>query len=233
MSDEKSKRKVCVYIMGRPYDVPAGLTIQTAMEYAGYRLKRGCGCRGGFCGACVTIYRKKNDYKLYADLACQKIVEEGIQIMQIPFAPAHKVKYDLMADESMSPSAATVLKYYPEVARCVSCNRCNEACPQDIDAMEAINSVLQGDIKKAAEKSFDCISCGICALRCPAEIAQHNVFQLVRRLYGKHVAPPYTLLKRRIKEIEEGEYEKDYRDLKRMPKKELRQKYVSREIKLD
>ena len=31
------------------------LTIMRAMEYAGYQLVRGCGCRNGFCGACATI----------------------------------------------------------------------------------------------------------------------------------------------------------------------------------
>ena len=31
--------------------MPEDLTIMNAMEYAGYRLVRGCGCRHGFCGA--------------------------------------------------------------------------------------------------------------------------------------------------------------------------------------
>ena len=50
---------VNVYFFGKKYSVPADLTIMTAMEYAGYTLKRGCGCRHGFCGACATIYRIK------------------------------------------------------------------------------------------------------------------------------------------------------------------------------
>ena len=29
--------------------MPEDLTIMNAMEYAGYRLVRGCGCRHGFC----------------------------------------------------------------------------------------------------------------------------------------------------------------------------------------
>ena len=35
---------VNVYFFGKKYTVPADLTIMTAMEYAGYTLKRGCGC---------------------------------------------------------------------------------------------------------------------------------------------------------------------------------------------
>ena len=44
--------------------VPGNLTIMRAMEYAGYQLVRGCGCRNGFCGACATIYRIKGDREL-------------------------------------------------------------------------------------------------------------------------------------------------------------------------
>ena len=42
---------VNVYFFGKKYSVPGDLTIMTAMEYAGYTLTRGCGCRHGFCGA--------------------------------------------------------------------------------------------------------------------------------------------------------------------------------------
>ena len=52
---------VNVYFYGKKYTVPADLTIMTAMEYAGYKLVRGCGCRHGFCGACATIYRIKGE----------------------------------------------------------------------------------------------------------------------------------------------------------------------------
>jgi len=36
-----------VYVMGKRYEVPEGLTLMKAMEYAGYKFIRGCGCRGG------------------------------------------------------------------------------------------------------------------------------------------------------------------------------------------
>ena len=35
-----------IYIMGKRYKVPVGLTIMTAIEYAGYQFIRSCGCRG-------------------------------------------------------------------------------------------------------------------------------------------------------------------------------------------
>ncbi|MQY82374.1 hypothetical protein GH157_01615 [archaeon] len=31
------------------------------------------------------------------------------------------------------PDANTFLEYYPEISRCLSCNTCTKACPQDIE----------------------------------------------------------------------------------------------------
>ena len=61
---------VNVFLFGKKYEVPDSLTIMEAMEYSGYQLVRGCGCRNGFCGACATIYRIKGDRELKACLAC-------------------------------------------------------------------------------------------------------------------------------------------------------------------
>ena len=59
--ENKLENMVDVYLFGKKYSVPDNLTIMRAMEYAGYQLVRGCGCRNGFCGACATIYRIKGD----------------------------------------------------------------------------------------------------------------------------------------------------------------------------
>ena len=74
---------VNVYFFGKKYSVPGDLTIMTAMEYAGYTLKRGCGCRHGFCGACATIYRIKGQNELKTCLACQTQVQEGMYVASI------------------------------------------------------------------------------------------------------------------------------------------------------
>ena len=54
-----------VYLFGKKYQVPAGLTIMTAMEYAGYELVRGCGCRNGFCSIpeYKPLYKRYSRYK--------------------------------------------------------------------------------------------------------------------------------------------------------------------------
>ena len=155
-------RMVRVYIMGKRYEVPEGLTIQKALEYAGMRLLRGCGCRGGFCGACGTVYRTEGDYKLKVALACQTVVEDGMYLTQIPFYPANKAFYDI---EELTPTLESLVQQYPEVMRCVQCNTCRKVCPQEIEVMQYIAAAMRGDIAKLADLSFDCIMCGLCASR--------------------------------------------------------------------
>lgn len=208
--------------MGKEYGVPIGLTIMEAMEYIGYRFIRGCGCRGGFCGACATVYRMKGDYKLKMDLACQKVVENGMFLVQIPFAPAEKKVYDI---NELTPSGNVLLEYYPELAKCVSCNTCTKACPQDLEVMDYVQAAIRGDIQEVAELSFDCVQCGLCAIRCPMGIVPYHPAQIARRLYGKYIAPESKHLRERINEIEEGKFDDKMRKYTHMNVKELTEEY--------
>lgn len=69
---KKAQEMIDVYIMGKRYKVTKGLTIMQALEYAGYQMIRGAGCRAGFCGACATVYQIKGSPQLKFELACQK-----------------------------------------------------------------------------------------------------------------------------------------------------------------
>ena len=224
---QEEKDKVRIYIMGREYKVPTGLTIMEGMEYAGYRFIRGCGCRGGFCGACATVYRMKGDYKLRMDLACQKVVEDGMYLVQLPFTPAEKSLYDI---KELSPSANVLLEYYPEIAKCVSCNTCTKACPQDLEVMDFVQAAIRGDIEQVAKLSFDCIMCGLCAMRCPAEIVPYNMALLARRLYGKYTMPKAKHVEERIKEVDEGKFDGEIDRFVKMSLEELKEEYRKREI---
>lgn len=225
--ENKTEDMIAIYIMGKRYEVPNNLTIMKAMEYAGYRFIRGAGCRGGFCGACGTVYRTLGDYKLKAGLACQTVVEEDMYLTQIPFFPANKTLYDL---DKLKPTAEEIIKLYPEIFRCVSCNTCTKICPQDIEVMNYVNYALRGDISKAADMSFDCIMCGLCAARCPAEIVQYNVAVLCRRLYARHVAPKAEHLEKRVTEIKDGKFDKEIQKLMKADEKTLKKLYKEREM---
>ncbi len=223
MADEMAT----IYVMGKAYEVPSDLTIMKAMEYAGYRFLRGCGCRGAFCGACGTVYRTEGDYRLKVGLACQEVVQDGMYLTEIPFFPGNKANYDI---EKLKANAEAVLKLYPEVYRCLACNTCTKACPQDIEVMEYIQAALRGDIAKAADLSFDCLLCGLCAARCPAEIVQYNVALLCRRLYSRRIAPKAKDLDKRVKEVRKGKFDKELENLKKMSKREIAKLYDAREI---
>lgn len=213
--------------MGREYQVPFGLTIMKAMEYAGYRFIRGAGCRGGFCGSCATVYRIEGDYKLRVALACQKTVEDGMYLTQLPFTPANKPVYDV---EKLSPSVNVLLEYYPEIAKCVSCNTCTKACPQDLEVMDYVQAALRGDLEEVARLSFDCIGCGLCAMRCPTSIVPYNVAQLARRLYGKYVMPRAKHVDDRVKEVEEGKFDEEIKNLMEASLDVLKERYTKRDI---
>jgi ferredoxin len=223
----ESPRMVDIYVMGKHYAVPEGLTIITALEYCGYRIIRGCGCRAGFCGACATIYNFKNDPVLRYDLACQKTVEQDMYLTQIPFFPAVKAQYDL---EQIKAAGDQVLALYPDIVKCFGCNTCTKTCPQELEVMWYMSDALRGDMREVALKSFDCVMCGLCAARCPQGLVPYNVAILCRRLYGRYLAPVSKHLEQRIADIESGKCDSDVEKLKKADEKELRRLYAEREI---
>lgn len=218
---------VNVYFFGKKYSVPADLTIMTAMEYAGYTLKRGCGCRHGFCGACATIYRIKGKNELKTCLACQTQVEEGMYVATVPFFPTDKRTYDI---EDIKPEQRIMMDLYPEIYSCIGCNACTKACTQDLNVMQYIAYAQRGEFEKCAEESFDCIGCGCCSVRCPAEISHPMVGVLARRLTGKYIAPESKHLTNRVDEIHHGDYDQLIEQIMGKPIEEMQELYNNREI---
>ena len=219
-----------VYLFGKKYQVPAGLTIMTAMEYAGYELVRGCGCRNGFCGACATIYRIKGESQLHACLACQTEVQENMYVATLPFFPLEKKIYNI---EEIKPDQQIMMQLYPEIYACVGCNACTKACTQELNVMQYIAYAQRGEYDKCAEESFDCVMCGVCSSRCPAGISHPQVAMLARRLNGKYIAPECGHLNDRVNEINEGIFDEKIKEL--MTKsvdniEEIKAMYNSREI---
>ena len=219
-----------VYLFGNKYQVPAGLTIMTAMEYAGYELVRGCGCRNGFCGACATIYRIHGKQELHACLACQTEVQEGMYVATLPFFPLVKQIYNI---EEIKPDAQIMMQLYPEIYSCIGCNACTKACTQELNTMQYIAYAQRGEYDKCAEESFDCVMCGVCSSRCPAGISHPQVAMLARRLNGKYIAPECEHLADRVNEINEGIFDEKIAEL--MAKsvdnvQEVKDLYNSREI---
>ena len=218
---------VNIFLFGKQYEVPDNLTIMKAMEYCGYQLKRGCGCRNGFCGACATIYRIKNNRELKACLACQTKVENDMYIATMPFFPLIKQVYDM---DKIPVGQQVMMQLYPEIYACVGCNACTKACTQGINVMQYIAYAQRGDFKKCADESFDCVMCGVCSSRCPAGISHPQVAMLARRINGKYLAPKSTHLENRVKEINNGTFEELLENLMDKPIEEIKELYNNRDI---
>ena len=216
-----------IYIMGKQYQVPETLTIMKAMEYSGYQYIRGCGCRGGVCGACATVYRKAGDYKIYTGLACQTVVEPDMYLTQLPFYPANRALYDY---EEVEASPETIFKLYPELFRCVACNSCTKVCPMDVEVLDYISALKRGDLEAATEISFDCIQCGLCTSRCMGEMAQYHMAQLARRLHGGKSVPRAAHLEQICIAIDAGTFTEPVAKAKTMSVDELKKLYVEREM---
>ena len=217
-----------IFIMGKRYDVPSTLTIQKAFEFAGYQLIRGCGCRGGICGACATVYRMPDSAKINVGLACQTVVQPNMYLAMVPFFPANRAVYDL---EELKPDAETLMKYYPELAKCMwGVIPVPNHAPWEIPVMEYIAAALRGDVEKAAELSMSCVMCGICTSRCPAELGQYNIGIMCRRITGRHIRPRAEHLQDMIQRIESGRYEEPLKKLMATDLETLRKLYVEREM---
>jgi len=234
MSDETAKTTegkdaelIPIYVMGKRYDVPDSLTIMKALEYAGYKYIRGCGCRGGICGACGTVYRKPGDYHIRVGLACQTVVERDMYLTQIPFFPAIRSSYDF---EKISADATEVHKLYPELFRCVACNACTKVCPMDVQVMDYVAAIKQGNLAKANELSFDCIQCGLCTSRCMAEMAQYHIAQMVRRIHGSKIAPRSGHLQKMVESIDDGQFDQGLDELKAMDEETMKDVYQNRQM---
>jgi Fe-S oxidoreductase len=220
-------KMIAIYIMGKRYEVPDSLTIMKAMEYAGYQYIRGCGCRGGICGACSTVYRKPGDYKIYTGLACQTVVEPEMYLTQIPFYPAIRNNY-VFTELTGAPEEVHAL--YPVVFRCVACNACTKVCPMDVEVMDYIAAIKRGDLSAAAEISFDCIQCGLCASRCMGELPQYHIAQLARRIHGQYLSPKAEHLQSMVGKIESGAFSECLDKLKGMDEDSLKKTYQDREL---
>lgn len=218
---------VNVYFFGKKYEVPSNLTIMTAMEYAGYQLVRGVGCRNGFCGACATIYRIKGQQELKMALACQTQVENNMYVATLPFFPLVKQVYDI---NKVKPEQQLMMQLYLEIYACVGCNACTKACTQGLNVMQYIAYAQRGDFKACADLSFDCVMCGVCSSRCPAGISHPQVAMLARRLNGKYLTPQAQHLLDRVKEISEGKYDDAMKAVMSLSDADIREKYNTREI---
>ncbi len=209
---------VTVEIDGKNFQVPEGITLMKALWYARKEVVRGAGCLGGFCGACATYYRTKDDPKVKTCLACSKAVEDGMSFSFMPAFPARKAIYNL---QELKDPKQDLFELYPEAPLCRNCNACTEACPQKIDVREGVWKAVFGDFKAVSEMFMDCVMCGMCAPVCIADIAPNLVAVYASRAQGVHFTDRPEGLDKRIREISEGKFNQDWERVLQLPDEEL------------
>ena len=224
MAATHNSNPVPIYFFGKRYDVPRDLTVMQALEFVGYQFSRGCGCRGGVCGACAAVYLHPESTHLQVGLACQMQVVPDMSIIQVPYYPVDKPGYNV---DTLAPTTEQIGRIYPNLYRCVACNTCTKMCPQGINVMGCITHLLRGkeDVAWVAMASRDCVMCGLCTTRCPAEIPQFLIFLLARRLYARYIQKPFRHLPKRLKQIAADEYEADLDRLMHMELEALKVLY--------
>lgn len=227
MSDANAEVKtIVIHLYGKRYRVPDNLTMLKALEYCGYPLTRGVGCRHGFCGACGMVYRIQGERQLHYCLGCETMVQDKMYISTISYFPTEKQFFNL---EDIRPTQEMIMHMYPEIYSCVSCNTCTNTCTQGLDVMGYIHDAQRADFRSCAEKSFNCIMCNCCSSRCPAGISHAEVAMLARRINGRYLTAESENLVRRVEEIHEGKLLADVRELMNKSDDELRRLYNNRE----
>jgi succinate dehydrogenase/fumarate reductase-like Fe-S protein len=204
--------------LGVRYQVSSELTVVRALESVGIRVVHGSGCRMGYCGACSLVYRRRGDVKLIGALACQTLVVDGMDICRLPSFPVHHEPFD--AVRSKKP-ARDLLKLYPELKDCIECGACTEVCPQGIDVMSTVVSLVGGELETATVLSYECVSCALCAARCPASITPFTAANQARRSTAISMGRAPRLAAR-IEAVKRGDYNAALDELKNLSADELR-----------
>ncbi|MFQ5587585.1 MAG: 4Fe-4S dicluster domain-containing protein [Nitrospiria bacterium] len=193
--------------------VPEGITVIQAMWHLGRSLIHGVGCLGGACGACAIMTRLPGQMLPKTALACQTMVSDG---MNITFLSPDSSKKAIARLPDEMPTRDHLFQHYPETRRCVACQACSSACPQDIDVMVGVREMLIGDLAAVAERFTSCVMCGLCAAVCESRVRPHRVGLYARRLHGAFYPKAPAQLIDRIEEISAGRYQPEWGDAMQM-----------------
>ncbi|RNC67724.1 MAG: 4Fe-4S ferredoxin [Desulfuromonadales bacterium] len=209
---------ITVELEGRKIKVPAGLTVIEALWDTGHDVKRGIGCLSGLCGACTVAYLEKGNKKVRFGLGCQKVIEEGMNVIMIPCFPCHAARYSLKAPEN---PLEKLKELYDELYTCNDCRSCN-ICPEWINVAGVMRSAMDGDYESAAAHVTDCVMCGLCASRCPRNIAPHYVALYIQRALARERPFPPNL-RNRLEGIESFTFDDEWKRIVAMDDDALRE----------
>ncbi len=197
---------VRLVIDGHAINGESGTSLLQAWVAAGLPLVGNVGCMGqGVCGACRVLVRRPNERLAQTGLACETLVEEGMQVAFINISRQRRPhSYDLHALGDSWDAIARIDEIFPEATRCRHCGGCDAACPKGIEVEKMVNLAAVGQTLAAAELFDDCVQCNLCVAACPEHIDPAHLGQLVRRMTASMTLRPSDLIMR-LHELEAGE----------------------------
>ena len=192
-------------IEGEQVEAPPNCSILQAFQHAGEALVEGVGCMGqGVCGSCRVLVRRAGEQEVTTALACETLIEDGMQVAFLDFftSPArHVYRMEDIGDSWQALQA--IADIFPEASDCRHCSGCDRACPKGLDVQRGVNLAVEGKLAEAGQVFDECVMCNLCTLACPEHIQPNHLGLFVRRMTAALSLRPANLM-RRLQEIENG-----------------------------
>jgi ferredoxin len=208
---EQTVTMVRLCIEGREIEAPASSSLLQAYVHAGQTLVEGVGCMGqGVCGSCRVMVRRAGQNDVRTELACETVVEDGMQAAFLDYFTASVRHSYRMQDLGNSWDALRkVGEVFPEAAHCRHCGGCDSACPKGLEVQRGVNLAVDGRLGDAAGVFDECVMCNLCTLACPEHIRPNHLGLFVRRMTTAVGLRPANLM-RRLQQIESGTMNIDF-----------------------
>lgn len=201
---EPTKPLITLSINGRDISAPESLSVIQALWYAGYPRVKGVGCMQGVCGSCRILVRRGDSNEVSTELACELLIEEGMDVHFLNFPiPAHH-RYQLDDIPSSWEVQAKFHDIFPEASECRHCGGCDSTCPKGLDVQKGVELAVQDRFEEAGEQFVECVMCNLCQTACPEKITPNHVAQFSRRVTAHFGIRPPNLI-HRLEKMRKGE----------------------------
>jgi succinate dehydrogenase/fumarate reductase-like Fe-S protein len=201
-------------IDGRTIEAPSHCSILQAMVHAGETLVAGVGCMGqGVCGSCRVMVRRSGEQEVSTALACETLVEEGMQVAFLDYFAAsashafHSYRIEDIGDSWQA--LGKISELFPEASHCRHCSGCDRACPKGLDVQRGVNLAVEGKLAASGQVFDECVMCNLCTIACPEHIRPNFLGLFVRRMIAATSLRPANLMWR-LQQIESGEMTIDF-----------------------
>src|SRR4051794_26013747 len=200
------ERHVQLTIDGTVFEAPAEATVIQAYAASETPLVKNVGCMGqGVCGSCRCMIRRAGSREVKTELACETVVEDGMQVSFIDyFTPRRPHIYQIEDVQDSWRVNAQLNEIFPEAKNCRHCSGCDRSCPKGIEVQLGVNLAASGDIRSASDVFENCVMCNLCTLACPEYIRPNHVGMFTRRAVAALGLRPNDLIAR-LRQIESGE----------------------------